>query len=117
MRSRFAAFALGRGAYLYETLAESHPDRDTPCATAVRELSRARERQRFLRLAILWAAEDEVLFHAGIFERGEDRSFAELSSFVRENGRWRYASGLLVPASRLPADLARIEREAFLMLV
>ena len=36
---------------------------------------------------------DEVLFDARVFERGGHRSFAELSTFVREDGSWRYASG------------------------
>lgn len=120
MRSRYAAFALGLGEYLYDTCASTHPDRELPRAAAVRELARVRDKQRFMRLAILSASErgdrGEVLFHAGIFERGRDLSFAELSEFVREDGRWRYASGVLVTADRLPKDIASLDRERFLAL-
>jgi SEC-C motif-containing protein len=93
MRSRYAAFALGLGEYLVDTLAGDHPDRRLAREELVAELSHAKDRQRFLGLRIVRAGGDEVLFHARIFERGQDRSFAELSTFVREEGRWRYARG------------------------
>jgi SEC-C motif-containing protein len=116
MRSRYSAFALGRGDWLVKTLAQGHPDRAAPAPALARELSLAKHRQRFLGLRILFAQDDEVLFHARIFERGVDRSFAELSTFVREDGAWRYASGILVPAAALPEDLASLDRDAFLAL-
>ncbi|WP_394839843.1 hypothetical protein LVJ94_23430 [Pendulispora rubella] len=97
MRSRYAAFALGLGAYLVETLAADHPDRAVPLETLARELARARETQRFMGLEIRETSASgergEVLFHARIFERGQDRSFTERSQFVKEDGAWRYASG------------------------
>ena len=97
MRSRYSAFALGLGAFLVKTLAAEHPDRARDEAALVIELSRVKERQRFLGLTILDAREDrtrgEVTFHARIFERGQDRSFTERSTFVRENGAWRYSAG------------------------
>lgn len=119
MRSRFSAFALGLGAYLVDTLAETHEDRTLLRDVLVRELSRVKERQRFLDLRVVWSAEDgdhgEVLFFAKIFERGRDLSFAELSSFVREpDGAWRYASGVLVPGSELPCAPAALTREVIL---
>ena len=121
MRSRFAAFARGLGGYLVKTLAKDHPDRALPEADLARELGRAKERQRFLDLCILHASAvgdaGEVLFHARIFERGEDRSFAELSQFVREDGAWRYASGEHLPGALLPADPKTLDREGFLALV
>lgn len=120
MRSRYAAFALGLGAYLFDTLATAHPDRAAPREAAIRELSRVRERQRFMGLEVLHASatanEGEVLFVARIFEKGRDRSFAELSNFVREDGAWRYASGVLVPGASLPTDLSTLDRTAFLTL-
>lgn len=98
MRSRYAAFALGLGAYLVKTLAADHPDRALDEAALVRVLSSAKEHQRFLGLEILEAHDDgargEVTFHARIFERGQDRSFSERSTFVREAGAWRYAAGV-----------------------
>jgi SEC-C motif-containing protein len=109
MRSRYAAFALGLGPYLVETLAAEHEDLALPRAELVRELSDARHRQRFMGLRILHeaeaGAEGEVMFHARIFEKGVDGSFVELSRFVREGDAWRYASGILVPRAELPADL------------
>jgi SEC-C motif-containing protein len=103
MRSRYAAFTLGLGEYLVATLAASHPDLAMPRAELVRELSRVKDRQRFLGLRIVHAEGAEVLFDARIFEGGKDRSFAELSTFVREGGAWKYASGRMLPSKALPA--------------
>lgn len=108
MRSRFSAFALGLGEYLVDTLASDHDDAGAPRAALVRELSRARDTQRFLGLRVAHAASKgdagEVLFVARIFERGADRSFAELSSFVREAGRWKYRSGDILPRAAFPGS-------------
>jgi SEC-C motif-containing protein len=120
MRSRFSAFALGLGDYLVDTLAAEELDRTPDRRALARELSRARETQRFLGLTIVHASErgdeGEVLFVARIFERGADRSFGELSTFAREGGRWKYASGILAPRSALPADLDALTRDAFLAI-
>ena len=97
MRSRYAAFALGLGEYLVDTLSEDHADRATPRADLIRELSRVKQTQRFMGLEIrdtkMEGDHGEVTFHARIFEKGQDRSFTEHSHFVRENGEWRYAFG------------------------
>lgn len=97
MRSRYAAFALGLGEYLVDTLSNDHDDRAAPRATLVRELSRVKDTQRFMGLEVLSASMEggrgEVTFHAKIFEKGRDRSFTERSHFVREDGEWRYAFG------------------------
>jgi SEC-C motif-containing protein len=103
MRSRYAAFALGLGEYLVATLASSHPDLGLPREEFVRDLSRAKDRQRFLGLRIVHAQGNEVLFDARIFERGRDLSFAELSTFVLEDGAWKYASGTPLARRGLPA--------------
>lgn len=120
MRSRYSAFALGLGEYLVETLAAEHADRAVPRAELVRALSAAKEKQRFLGLRIVHEAHDEkrgeVLFVARVYVRGEDQSFAELSEFVREEGRWRYAGGTLLPTARLPRDPSRLTLEDFFVL-
>lgn len=110
MRSRFSAFALGDGAYLFRTL---HPDnalRARPKDDVVRELSRAKQSMRYQGLAIHDVDVDgdrgRVLFTARVFEKGRDRSFVELSEFRRAEGGWRYADGLLAPADR--ADTSSI---------
>jgi SEC-C motif-containing protein len=100
MRSRYAAFARGLGSYLIATLTTDHPDRAEDQRALLLALSRAKETQRFLGLKIMDTKVDrdhgEVTFHARIFERGVDRSFTERSEFVKENGAWRYASGIAV---------------------
>lgn len=97
MRSRYAAFALGLGEYLVDTLSKDHDDRAAPRATLVRELSRVKDTQRFMGLEIVSSRMDgdrgEVTFRAKVFEKGKDRSFTEHSQFVREDGEWRYAFG------------------------
>lgn len=106
MRSRYAAFALGLGEYLVRTLAKEHADKELPHDVLVRELSNARQRQRFMGLRILHEEvsgnEGQVMFYARIFEKGVDGSFVEVSQFVREGVAWRYASGVLVPKGDLP---------------
>jgi SEC-C motif-containing protein len=123
MRSRYAAFALGLGEYLVDTLAHEHadhPDHGVPRQKLASQLRKARERQRFMGLSIVHTSADdvtgEVLFVATIFERGQDCSFAELSRFVREQGAWRYADGVLVPRAKLPTDLGALTRDSFLRL-
>jgi SEC-C motif-containing protein len=120
MRSRYAAFALGLGEYLWKTLAEAHPDRALARDTHVQSLSQSRRDQRFMGLSILHTSTEgdagEVLFYARIFSRGQDRSFVELSSFRREGSTWRYADGLLLPTERLPKDVLALDKPAFLAL-
>lgn len=103
MRSRYAAFALGLGRYLVETLSAGHPDRALDPAALAIALSQAREKRRFLGLTILELRVDgdrgEVLFHARVFERGADRSFTERSAFEKESGAWRYAGEIATSQS------------------
>src|SRR5262249_5718105 len=58
MRSRYAAFALGLGAYLVDTLAAGHSDRAVPPIDLARELGRAKDTQRFMCLRICHASVD-----------------------------------------------------------
>jgi len=108
MRSRYAAFALGLGEYLVHTLAHDHPDRAVDARQLVRELAGIKERRRFLGLRIdetHEAGDDgEVLFFARIFERGTDMSFAERSTFRREQGEWKYSGGEAVAPEARSTD-------------
>jgi SEC-C motif-containing protein len=129
MRSRYAAFSMGLGDYLVDTLAATHPERFRPRDVLVRELSAVHRAQRFTGLRILGSAmggvgpeRGEVLFHARIFakDRGGsfDRSFVELSDFVREDGGWRYVDGVLLQAKVFEEEeLAALTRETFLARV
>jgi SEC-C motif domain protein len=124
VRSRYAAFALGLGDYLLETLAVTHPDRSLPRDALVRELSSARVTQRFTGLRILFSAtggasgddpdRGQVLFLARIFVDGRDRSFVELSDFVREGAAWRYAGGVLGAAPLFADDLSSLTPTTFI---
>lgn len=101
MRSRFSAFALGDGAYLWRTLHPDNPLRQQPRDDVVPELSRARHTMRYQGLTIhdVEVAGDvgRVLFAARVFEKGRNRSFVELSDFARAEGGWRYLDGLTAP--------------------
>lgn len=120
MRSRYSAFALGFGKYLMKTMASTHEDRKLPPGPLEIELARAKDEQRYLDLVILSSSENEaggeVLFYAKIFSKGTDRSFAELSTFVREGGGFRYASAVLVPRPEIPGDPKALTRESFLAI-
>jgi SEC-C motif-containing protein len=120
MRSRYAAFALGLAPYLLETLAAGHPDLGAPRDRLLRELASLRDVRRFMGLRVVgeWVGEGrpdrgEVLFVARLFERGKNVGFAELSSFAREGGRWRYAEGELVWLREMSAaDVSGLTRES-----
>jgi SEC-C motif-containing protein len=117
MRSRYSAFAVGEAEYLWKTLHADHPDRGGhdgghpqtpgPHDKALRSLRSAKDRLKYMGLAILDSRRKgmsgEVLFCATIFERGQDRSFVEKSDFEHDGEGWRYLSGVLVPL----ADLGR----------
>jgi SEC-C motif-containing protein len=102
MRSRFAAFALGDVEYLWRTLHPEHEERAANKTEFVRAVTATCRALKFMRLTILEARGDRVLFLAGVFEKGRDRSFVELSTFAREGegGPWRYRSG----EARSPVD-------------
>jgi SEC-C motif domain protein len=123
MRSRYAAFALGEAEYLVRTLHEEHRDRGLPRADLLRSLRGARDRLRYPSLAILdhrcAGGAGEVLFAAGVVERGRDCSFVELSDFEHDGTGWRYRSGILLPRAEIrcaPAELERLTIDAFLAL-
>jgi len=90
MRSRFSAFAIGDAEYL---LATWHP------STRPTSLELDAD-TRWYRLDILDRVAGGPLDSAGVVEfeafyRGKERgSQRERSSFVREQGRWLYVSGL-----------------------
>ncbi|MBL8678748.1 MAG: hypothetical protein JNK05_06265 [Myxococcales bacterium] len=119
MRSRYSAFALKLVPYLYETFHSEHPDRKLPKGEVMRGLRDAAESFRYMGLRILSSREDEakgeaqVLFHARLFERGQDRSFVELSTFRKEDGGWRYVDGVTVPFALVKAEVDAMTIENF----
>jgi SEC-C motif domain protein len=97
MRSRFSAFAVGQVDYLWRTLHSAHPDRARDEREFLAGLRRSRQALRFVRLRVLEARGDRILFHAEIYERGKELSFLELSTFERDGqvqgAPWRYLRG------------------------
>jgi SEC-C motif-containing protein len=93
MRSRFAAFAVGDAEYLWRTLHAEHEDRAHAKAEALVSLKSAARALKYMRLTILDAKDEQVLFLAAVFEKGSDRSFVELSTFAHDGTGWRYLAG------------------------
>jgi SEC-C motif-containing protein len=93
MRSRFAAFAVGDVDYLWRTLHPDHDDRALARGDVIRALRTASRALKYMRLTVLDAKDARVLFRAGVFEKGRDRSFVELSTFARDGDAWRYLCG------------------------
>jgi SEC-C motif-containing protein len=120
MRSRYAAFALGKAEYLWRTLHADHPDRARDRDEVLRSLRGAKDRLRYMSLSILDSrskddlGEGQVLFAAGVFERGQDRSFVELSDFRHDGEGWRYLSGVTVPLRELGRSPEGLTIAAFL---
>jgi SEC-C motif-containing protein len=112
MRSRFAAFALGDAEYLWRTLHPDHEDHAHPKDAVLRSLKNAARALKYMRLTILEAQDDRVLFLAGVFEKGRDRSFVELSTFARDAVGWRYLSGEGRPASAFD-DVSKLTIASF----
>lgn len=97
MRSRYAAYAVGKVDYIRATTDPNgpqwEPDEERWNAS-IRHFSR---NTRFVGLQILDHQEDGdrgmVRFYARLSHAGQDASFGEESQFVRRDGRWLYHSG------------------------
>jgi len=88
MRSRYAAYVLGRYDYLYATWHDStRPAEGALGGTGLHWIS----------LEVVRAASagdvGEVEFIASYVDRGKGRCLHETSRFVREDGRWLYVDG------------------------
>ncbi|MGD8861486.1 MAG: YchJ family metal-binding protein [Myxococcales bacterium] len=108
MRSRYSAFCLGRGDYLWKTLHSQHEARAAG-EQAYRESvegGTAGIRGRELRILDSTEADAQgvaqVLFYADIAYHRRGKPIVELSSFALEDGKWRYITGI----TRRAADLA-----------
>jgi len=95
MRSRFAAYSESRVDYIVQTTAEGKRHE-----LDVEELKRQCKNIRYLGLKIikteLGGKGDEtgtVLFHASLQIGKSRRLHRELSTFVKEGGRWVYVDG------------------------
>lgn len=87
MRSRFAAFALGKVGYIMQTERLAEP-------SSRESLRRFCEQTEFVGLQIVEEAANTVTFRATLMQNGRDASFTERSLFAKERGRWLYVGAL-----------------------
>ncbi|MDH5673153.1 MAG: YchJ family metal-binding protein [Myxococcales bacterium] len=117
MRSRFSAVSLGLGDYLWSTLHSQHEARANGQEAYQQAMERGRSGVRYKKLHILDqrpADTDgiaQVLFHAEITRLRRDHSVVELSSFVEEEGRLRYITGVMRRAAALGHGLDELTIE------
>lgn len=90
MRSRYAAFALGKVGYIIKTTHPDSPHKRHDLAGWRKELKAFYANFDFVGLQILEAGEDTVKFHALLTQNGQDASFTEHSLFGKVRGRWLY---------------------------
>lgn len=98
MRSRFAAYALGRADHIVATTDPTGPQWQADEVEWIEQIRRFSETTRFEGLALLDSPEPEgdegfVTFEATLEQGGRDASFSERSRFRRVGGRWLYHSG------------------------
>lgn len=93
MRSRYAAYALGKVAYIQETTALGSRPAGDRWADEIRAFGRHVDFAGLRILAVEEAGDEAwVTFQADLRQDGADIGYTERSRFVRE-GRWRYAGG------------------------
>ena len=95
MRSRYAAYALGKVGYVLKTERPDSPRLKTDVAAFRKDLKWFCEHTEFVGLHILKQAttsleQATVTFHAVLIQDGRDASFTERSLFEKVNGRWLY---------------------------
>jgi SEC-C motif-containing protein len=119
MRSRYAAYAKRQAAYIYRTLHPEHEDRARSEGELMREIRDATSNLRFMGLSVLdRRAPDEhgiaqVLFAARVFEKGQNRSFIELSEFAHDGVGWRYLRGQQARPARFGGEQKDLTIGAF----
>ena len=96
MRSRYSAYFLGLGQYIYDTHhVEYRGD------TTVEEFTASANRTRWCDLKVLshsqHGAEGCVEFKASFIDKDKVQTLHEISSFIKENGRWFYTTGEFQP--------------------
>ncbi len=91
MRSRYSAYVLKDGQYLYDTCSRRLQDRE--------DIQAVNEQQiEWIGLTIESSSEDEVTFRAYYSENGEMSVMREHSYFIVEDGRLRYDRGEMLKA-------------------
>jgi SEC-C motif domain protein len=107
MRSRYSAYVNKLAPYIHRTLHANHEDRQRPEADVLREIRDATSTLRFMHLTVLGHEDPNhqglarVLFYVRVFEKGQNRSFVELSDFLHDGTGWRYLRGTQAAAAQL----------------
>ena len=93
MRSRYTAYASGFVDYILETTHGPRPDRQ-----GVLDFCK---HTQFIKLEVLSSQEvgptATVVFIAHLKQNQQVATFTERSFFLKENGRWLYAKGEMLP--------------------
>ncbi|QOL25162.1 YchJ family protein [Thalassotalea sp. LPB0316] len=97
MRSRYSAYALSLGQYLYNTY---HSEKQT--GLTVDELEQWARATTWLKLEINQTTESTVTFTATYTEAGQLYQIQEHSRFTQEHGAWRYVDGDILVHQQLP---------------
>lgn len=98
MRSRYSAFATGSTEYLLFTSSNTLKKQLT-----AEDLQRTIDAFSFIKLSVLQAQEDTVEFCAHLLTGNEHHQLKEKSKFIKEQGLWKYDSGVLedIPVIKL----------------
>ncbi len=93
MRSRFAAYALGKANYILKT---THPNSvyfEKDRAKWEKAVLQFSETTEFVKLEIVDSGEDWVFFIAHLKQYGKTVLLQERSHFQKVGGKWLYLSG------------------------
>jgi len=98
MRSRYSAFALGFAEYLLFT-SSSHL-KNQLSKEALNETINAFE---FVKLDVIDTSDNTVSFNAHLIDGNEHHQLKEVSTFIKEDGLWKYDTGVLeqIPVIKL----------------
>lgn len=119
MRSRFAGFARKDIEYLVRTLHAKHEDRKLSDVELRRSMKESASAFRYMGLKVLDRRDADaegvaqLLFLARIFEKGQERSFVELSDFAHDGVGWRYLRGVTIPIEQIPGDPEKLTLATF----
>lgn len=96
MRSRYSAYYLGLGQYIFDT-----HHMDYRGGTSVEEFTQSAKSTHWCGLEVVRAEQDGdkglVEFKAYFLDKDKLHCLHEASNFVRENGRWLYTDGEFKP--------------------
>jgi SEC-C motif domain protein len=99
MRSRYAAYALGKVGYVVKTEHPNSPRIQNDVVAFRKEVKAFCQNTDFMGLTILDESKPSelpvtVTFHAVLMQQGQDASFTECSLFEQVKGQWVYVQPL-----------------------